>query len=132
MVASPVEHYISSLHNSEGRGLPNLILNCLRLKLFSKPGQVNQLLSLSLIAAQAMKLGMEVSKLAGAALQDLPCSRAGSSPWAGVRQQVFPSTSGSGNEWQWLRVAEVTSDRGYKWQGLRVAKKEIRTTFCQT
>ena len=95
-------------------------------------GQVNQLLSLSLIAAQATKLGVEVSKLAGAALQGLPCSRAGISPWAGVRQQVFPSTSGSGNEWQGLRVAEVTSDRGYKWQGLRVAKKEIRTTFCQT
>ena len=31
VVASPVEHYISSLHNSEGRGLPNLILNCLAL-----------------------------------------------------------------------------------------------------
>ena len=87
-------------------------------------GQVNQLLSLSLIAAQATKLGVEVSKLAGAALQGLPCSLAGSSPWAGVRQQVFPSTSGSGNEWQGLRVAEVTSDRGYKWQGLRVAKKK--------
>ena len=76
---------------------PNLILKCLRLKLVSKPGQVDQLLSLSLIAAQATKLGMEVSKLAGAALQGLPCSLAGSSPWAGVRQQVFPSTSGSGN-----------------------------------
>ena len=38
-----------------------------------------------------------------------------------VRQRVFPSTSGRGNEWQGLRVAGVTSGRGYEWQGLRVA-----------
>ena len=34
-----------------------------------------------------------------------------------VRQQVLPSTSGRGNEWQGLRVAGVTSGRGYEWQG---------------
>ena len=71
VVASPVEHCISSLHNSEGRGLPNLILNCLHLGLVTTPGQVNQLLSLSLLAAQGSKLSVEVSKLAGAALQGL-------------------------------------------------------------
>ena len=71
VVAATVEHCISSLHNSEGRGLPNLILNCLHLGLVTTPGQVNQLLSLSLLAAQASKLSVEVSKLAGAALQGL-------------------------------------------------------------
>jgi len=71
VVASPVEHCISSLHNSEGRGLPNLILNCLHLGLVTTPGQVNQLLSLSLLAKQANKLSVEVSKIAGAALQSL-------------------------------------------------------------
>ena len=71
VVASPVEDCISSLHNSEGRGLPNLILNCLHLGLVTTPGQINQLLSLSLLAAQASKLNVEVSKLAGAALQGL-------------------------------------------------------------
>ena len=71
VVAATVEPCISALHNDEGKGLPNLILNCLHLGLVTTPGQVNQLLSLSLLAAQACKLGVEVNKLVVAAVQSL-------------------------------------------------------------
>ena len=71
VVAAPVEHCVSSLHNSDGRGLCSLVLNCLHLGLVKSLDQINQLLSLSLLAIQASKLSVEVGKSAGAALQSL-------------------------------------------------------------
>ena len=60
VVAAPVEHCVSSLHNSDGRGLCSLVLNCLHLGLVKSLDQINQLLSLSLLAIQASKLSVEV------------------------------------------------------------------------
>jgi len=56
VVASRVPRCLSSLHRSEGRGIPFLILNCLHLGLVSTPQEIASLMSLSLVSLQAPSL----------------------------------------------------------------------------
>jgi len=71
VVAAPVEHCVSSLHKSDGRGLAALIMNCLHLGVVKNPGEVNELLAGTLMSKQAGRLGIDTAGLVSASFSVL-------------------------------------------------------------